>query len=113
MRFDPKLGRGIFAMHSIFFVCTQCISTLYTPWIPGMPSHQQPRYKPVKDCTYWTVFGSFEKCNINLLSNKAISSEDVEKINQVLLDRISYNMAALVKTSKYGAINSTYTTTMV
>ena len=34
------------------------------------------------------------------------------KINQGLLDEISDNMAVLVQTGKYGAINITDTTTM-
>ena len=36
----------------------------------------------------------------------------MDKIHQVLLDIISDNMAALVQNDTYGAINTTYTTTM-
>ena len=36
----------------------------------------------------------------------------VDKINKVLVDGISDNMAALVKTDKYCVVNITYTTTI-
>ena len=36
-----------------------------------------------------------------------------EEIHQVLLDGISENMALLVQSGKYGAINTTYTAAMV
>ena len=37
----------------------------------------------------------------------------MEKIHQVILDFIIKNMDVLVQTNKYGAINTTYTTTMI
>ena len=61
--------------------------------------------KPSNICTYWPVLGSFNNCNILKLSHKAKSSEEIDKINQVLLDVISENISALVQTGKYDAIN--------
>ena len=37
------------------------------------------------------------------------ASEEIDKINKTVLDGISDNMAALVQTENYGAINTTYT----
>ena len=82
------------------------------PWVTGITEHQQPLYQPIKDCTYWPVLGSFNNWNILQLSHKATTSEEIDKINLVLLDGISDNMAALVQSVKYGSINTTYTTTM-
>ena len=43
------------------------------------------------------MLGYFKNWNIIQLSHKSISYEAIDKINQFLLDRISDNMAALVK----------------
>ena len=53
----------------------------------------------------------FNNWNIIKLSHKEISSEEIDKINQVLLYGISGNMFALLQTDKYGAINKIDTTT--
>ena len=73
---------------------------------------QQLRYQPVADCSYWPVLDSFNNWNIITLSHKAKTSEALEDIHQVVLDRISKNMYPLVQYGKYGAINTTYTSTM-
>ena len=62
--------------------------------------------------TYWPVIGSFNNWNIITLSNKDTKSEAFERIHQVVIDGISDNMALLVRYVKYGAINTTYSTTM-
>ena len=54
----------------------------------------------------------FNNWNIIKWSNKATSSEWIDKMHQVVLDRISDNMDALVQTGKYGAIYTTDTDTM-
>ena len=59
MCFDPKLVHGICVIHSITYMCTQCISTLDQPCTSGIPSHQQPCNQLVKGFTYWPVLGSF------------------------------------------------------
>ena len=48
--------------------------------------------------TYWHVLGCFKNLNLIKLSYKATYSEDIDKINKVVLYGISENMAALVKT---------------
>ena len=53
----------------------------------------------------------FHNWNIIKLSHKETYSEEINKIHQVLLDRICENMAALLQTSKRGAINTTDTAT--
>ena len=45
------------------------------------------------------------------MSPKSTSSDTFDEIHQVVLDRISDNMASLVKPGKYGAIKKTYTST--
>ena len=84
---------------------------LEKPWISGIPSDKQERYKPVTKCTYWPVLGAFNNWNIIELSSKSTSSDKFDENNQVVLDGISYNMASLVESGKYGAINTTDTST--
>ena len=55
---------------------------------------------------------SFKNYNIVTSSYKETSSEDIDKTNQVVLDGIGGSMAAFFQTGKYGAINTTYITTM-
>ena len=45
------------------------------------------------------------------MSSKSTSSETFDEIHQVVLDGISDNMASLVESGKYGAINTTNTST--
>ena len=58
------------------------------------------------------MLDSFKNWNILKLSHKATPSEGNDKIHQFVLDGISDNMYALVKTDKYGTSNKTYKTTM-
>ena len=82
---------------------------LYKPWINGISSDKQEQYKPVTKCTYWPVLGSFNNWNIIQLSPKSTSSGTFDEIHQVVLDGISDNMASLVESVTYGAINTTDT----
>ena len=50
-------------------------------------------------------------CNIIQLSQKSTPSDTFDEIHQVVLDGISDNMASLFESGKYGAINTTDTTT--
>ena len=49
--------------------------------------------------------------NIIQLSSKSTSSDTFDEIHQVVLDIISDNMASLVESVTYGAINTTDTST--
>ena len=80
-------------------------------WIYGIPSDKKYHYKTVTKCTYWPVLGSFNNWNIIQLSSKSTSSDTFDEIHQVVLNGISDNMASLVESGKYGAINTTDTST--
>ena len=112
MRFDPKLGYGTYGICCIPCDCTFFTSILDKPWILVLPEQQQPHYQPVQYCTYWPVLGSFNNSKVLKLYRKATSSEEIDKIHQVVIDGISDNMYALVKTDKYGAINTIDKNTM-
>ena len=81
------------------------------PWIYDIPSDEQERYKPVTECNYWPVLGSFNTWNIIQLSQKSTPSDAFAEIHQVVLDGISENMASLVESRQYGDINTTDTET--
>ena len=59
MRFDKKLGHGTSAMHSTSCAFPPCTYIIDQPWDTDITEQQQPSYKNIKDCTYWTVLGSF------------------------------------------------------
>ena len=59
------------------------------------------------------VLGELNNWNIIELSSKSTSYETFDEIHQVVLDSISDNMASLVKSVKYGAINTTDISTNV
>ena len=80
-------------------------------WISDIPSGKHERYKPVTKCNYCPVLGSFNNWNIIELSQKLTSSDTFDEMHQVVLDVISDNMASLVESVKYGAINTTDTST--
>ena len=81
------------------------------PWIYAIPSDEKERYKPVTKCTYWPVLVSYNNWNIIQLSQTSTPSDTFDEIHQVVLDGISYNMASLVESGKYGAIETADTTT--
>ena len=111
LRFDTKLGNGVCAIWRIPCACVACTSMLDKPWISGIPSDEQERYKPVTKCTYWQVLGSFNNWNIIQLSQKSTPSDTFDQIHQVVIDGMSDNMALLVESGKYGAINTNDTET--
>ena len=113
LRFDPKLGNGVCTILRITCAYVACTSMLDKPWISYIPSDEQERYKPVTKCTYWQVLGSFNYWNIIQLSQKSIPSDAFDEIYQVVIYRISDNIASLVESVKYNAINTTETTTNV
>ena len=109
LRFDPKLGMGVCAIFRIPCACVACTSMIYKPWVSGILSDKQECYKPVTKCTYWPVLGAFNNWNIIQLSSKSTSSDTFDEIHQVILDGISDNMASLVESVTYVAINKTDT----
>ena len=97
LRFDPKLGNGVYKIFHIPCGCFACTSMIYKPWISGIPSDKQEGYKPVTNCTHWSVLGPFNNWNIILLSHKSTPYDVFDEIHQVVLDEISDNMDLLVK----------------
>ena len=111
LRFDPKIGIGKCAIRRIPCACVARTSMLEKSWISGIPSDKQDRYKPVTKCTYWPELGAFNNWNIIKLLSNSTSLDTFDEIHQVVLDGISDNMASLVESAKYGAINTTDTST--
>ena len=111
LRFDPKLGNGVCEICRIPCACVACTSMLDKPWIYGIPSDKQERYKYATKSTYWIVLGSFNNCNIIQLSQKSTPSDVFDEIHQVVLDGISDNMALLVESLNHGDINTNDTST--
>ena len=70
LRFDPKLGMGVYKICRILCGCVGFKSMLDKPWISGIQLEQKERYKPVTKCYYWPVLGSFNNWNIIKLSQK-------------------------------------------
>ena len=110
LRFDPKLVHGICAILRISCAFVGCTSILYKPWISGILSKKQARYQPVINCTYWPVLGSYNNLNIIELTPKSTHFEAFDEMHKVVIDRISENMALLVQSGIYGAINTDDTT---
>ena len=111
LRFDTKLGMGVCAIRRIPCACVTCTSMMETPWISGIPYNKQDLSKPVTKCTHWPVLGYFNNWKIIILSSKSTASDTFDEIHQVVLDGISDNMASSVESGRYGAINTTDTST--
>ena len=113
LRLDKKLFHGICEILYIPCSCVGCTSILNKPWISGIPSKKQARYQPVTKCTYWPVMGSYNNWNIIDTTPKSTTFEAYDEIHQVFLYQISENVASLVQSVMYGAINTDYTTSNV
>ena len=85
-RFYPKHGMGKYAIHRIPCACVACTSMLDKPWISGISSEKQDRYKPVINCTYWPVLGAFNNRNIIKFLSKSTSSDTFDEIHQIVLN---------------------------
>ena len=105
LHFDPKLGHGICANRRIPCACVACTSMLDKPWISSILSNKQARYQPVTNCTYRPIMVSYNNWNIIYLSPKSTPFEAFYEIHKVFLDGISENIASLVQSGMYGAIN--------
>ena len=75
MHFYTKLGHGTCEIICITCECIQCTYDIDKPCNPGVPLHQQPRYKPVKYFIYWPVLGYFNNSNIINFAHTEKSSE--------------------------------------
>ena len=111
LRFYPKLAMGECAISHISCACVACTSILDRPWISGISSDKQEHYKPVTKCTYWKVLGAFNNWNIIQFSSESTSSYTFDEIPQVVIDGISDNMSSFIESGKYGAINTTHSST--
>ena len=80
LRFDPKLGMGKCEICCIPCACVPCKAMLDKPWISSTPSEKQERYKPVTNCTYWPVLGSFNNWNIIELSSCICGTQRCENV---------------------------------
>ena len=50
LRFDPKIGMGVYAIFRIPCACVSCTSMLEKHWISGIPPDAQECYKPFTKC---------------------------------------------------------------
>ena len=81
------------------------------PWISGIQSTKQAHYQPVTNCTHLPVLCPYNNWTIIEITPKSIPFEAFDEIHKVVLDGISENMASLVQSGMYGAINTSYNTT--
>ena len=79
---------------------------LEKPWIYGILLKKQARYQPVTTCTFWPVLGSYNNWNSIDLTPKSSYFEVFDEIHKVVIEGISENMASLVQSGMYGAINT-------
>ena len=111
LRFDTKIFHGICEIRRIPCACAACKSILYKPLISGITSKKQARYQPVTNCTYWTFLGYYNNWNTIEITVNSKLLEAFYYIHQVIIDGISDNVASLVKSGMYGAIDTYDTTT--
>ena len=81
LRFYPKLCNGVCENCRIPYACVACTAMLDKPWIYGIPSNKQERYKPVNKCTSLPVLGSFNNWNIIQLSHKSTCYDAFDEIH--------------------------------
>ena len=81
LRFNLKLGNGVCAIIRISCNCVACTSMIYKHWISGIPPDKQEHYKPVINCTYWLVLGTFNNWNIIQFSQKSTPNDAFDEIH--------------------------------
>ena len=108
----PKFGHGKCATRKIPCACISLTTILEKPWDYKVDHRKHLYCQPVVGCTYWTLVGSFNNCNIIQFINKTPSSEEFDTVHKVVIYGISDNMAYLVQLGKYSAIHTADPTTM-
>ena len=96
LSFDPKLGNGVCEIFCIPCACIKCTPMLNKPWIYGISSDKQERYKTFTDWTYCPLLGPFNNWNIIQLSQKSTPYDAFDGTHQVVFDAISENMSSFV-----------------
>ena len=89
LRFDQKLGNGVYAICCIPYACVACTSMVYKHWVSGIPSDKKERYKPVTNCAYWSVLWPLNNCIIIQLSHKSTPFDAFDELHQGVLYGIS------------------------
>ena len=85
LRFNPKLGHGIFEILRIQCACVEYTSMLNNPWTSGITSKKMARYEPVTNCKYWPVLGSYKNWNIIKLTPKSTPFVAFYEIHKIVL----------------------------
>ena len=80
-------------------------------WIYGILSQKQACYQSVTNCNFLPVLVSYNNWNSIEITPKSTSFETFHYIHNVVIDGISENMASLVQSGMYAAINTDKTTT--
>ena len=83
LRFDIKLGMGICVIFLIPCASVTCTYMIDKPWISGILTYEQERYKTVAKCTYFPVLGSFTNWNIIQFSQKPTPFDAFDETHQV------------------------------
>ena len=81
-------------------------------WYPGIPHTAQLRYQTVVYFTNWNVLVGYNNWNIINFTNKTTYVEEFDNVPRVVFGNISDNMASIVNTGNYVAINTLYSTKM-
>jgi hypothetical protein len=107
IRTDPDLGVGFAAIRRIPCACNPCFDQLKKGWVPGTPSHEQPRYEQNNECDLWPVFKGHNDWEIvPIRPGEHTGDEEMEDVYATVLESIADVMASEIEQGKIGAVST-------
>ena len=97
---------------------TYTVLVWYIPPFCTIPGHLvylklcNPHYKPVMKCSYFTVLGIYNNCNIIYFCDKYTAIEYIYLFCRIAIDVISDNITYILKKIRYGSIINIYPITI-
>ena len=110
LRFDPKLSNVVCVICHITCACVACTPMLDKPWISGIPQ----KTRTISNFHQVYLLAStriFQQLEHNTIITETNPFWRIWWNTTGFLGRLSDNMDSLVQYGKYGAINTTYTST--
>ena len=102
-RFDPGLGIGKAACKRIPCVCLSCLEILKIPWGTYLDNKEQPQYGVNEWYIYWRNFKGYNNWRVVDLITTNITSEDEEKVYEIILYGIEARMNERILIGNFGA----------
>ena len=105
-RCDPDLGIEKTDCRRIPCACLSCLEILKTPWEKGIADTDQQQYGVNERYIYWRNFIGYNNWRVVDLVTTNVTSEEEEKIYEIILHGIEARMNERILIGAFGAMRT-------